>query len=222
MELYKYVRDLKDDILINNRVDKGRTGMKGMTVSTEFAGDFGTPEQEVGAFLPDVPWESCITICQQWAWKPNDKMKSRRECLQTLARTVGGGGNLLLNVGPMLDGRIEQRQAERLREVGSWLEKYGESIYETRGGPFAPSEQFVSTYKDNKIYLHVFEWPADTFTLPELKNNAIKSVGVLKGAALIYSSKNDKISIQLSGQLVDKDDTVIVIELEKNVRAARP
>jgi len=46
----------------------------------------------------DRPWESCITICQQWAWKPNDKMKSERECLQALITCAGGDGNLLLNV----------------------------------------------------------------------------------------------------------------------------
>ena len=40
-----------------------------------------------------------------------------------LARTVGGDGNLLLNVGPMPDGRIEPRQTEVLRQVGAWLKQ---------------------------------------------------------------------------------------------------
>ena len=53
-----------------------------------------------------------------------------------LVNAVGGDGNLLLNVGPMPDGRIEPRQVERLKEIGQWLAKYGESIYGTRGGPF--------------------------------------------------------------------------------------
>ena len=76
MDLYKNVRSWGDDILINNRVDKGRRGMKGMTATEQFAGDFGTPEQEIGEFIIDKPWESCITICKQWAWKPNDELKS--------------------------------------------------------------------------------------------------------------------------------------------------
>ncbi len=214
MELYQYVRDLKDDILINNRVDKGRTGMKGMTVSSQFAGDFGTPEQEVGAFLPEVPWESCLTICQQWAWKPDDKLKSRRECIQTLARTAGGGGNLLLNVGPMPDGRIEPRQVERLREIGLWLEKYGESIYETRGGPLTPTEQLVSTHKDNKIYLHLLAWPSTLLTVPALENHAVKSVRLLNGEPLFFRQDKNNISIQLMDQPIDEDDTVIVMEFD--------
>ena len=65
-------------------------------------------------------------------------MKSLKECIQTLLQVVGGDGNLLLNVGPMPDGRIEPRQAERLAEIGRWLERYGDGVYATRGGPFQP------------------------------------------------------------------------------------
>ena len=82
-----------------------------------------------------------MTICQQWAWKPNDRMKSLKECIQTLVRVAGGDGNLLFNVGPMPDGRIEPRQVDRLKEMGDWLRKYGESIYGTRGGPFKTTAQ---------------------------------------------------------------------------------
>jgi len=114
MDLYKYCRSLKDDLLINNRVDKGRDGMKGKTVSGKFAGDFGTPEQEVGNYDNEQAWESCITMCNQWSWKPNDSIKSLKQCIQMLVRSCGGGGNLLLNVSPMLDGRMELRQINRL------------------------------------------------------------------------------------------------------------
>jgi alpha-L-fucosidase len=87
-----------------------------------------------------------MTICRQWAWKPNDPMKSLKECIQTLVRVVGGDGNLLFNVGPMPDGRIEPRQVERLLEMGDWLNRYGQSIYGTRGGPFKTTAQLASTY----------------------------------------------------------------------------
>ncbi|MBN2580022.1 MAG: alpha-L-fucosidase, partial [Pirellulales bacterium] len=83
--------------------------------------DFGTPEQEIGGMNTKRPWESCITLGTQWTWKPDDRIKSLKECIQTLVRVVGGDGNLLLNVGPMPDGRIEPRQADRLREMGRWL-----------------------------------------------------------------------------------------------------
>ncbi|MBR9998997.1 MAG: alpha-L-fucosidase [Cyclobacteriaceae bacterium] len=157
MDLYQYVRSLDDEILINNRVDKGRSGMEGISLSSRYAGDFATPEQQVGRFDTKTPWESCITLCTQWAWKPDDILKTREECIQTLVRTAGGDGNLLLNVGPKPDGTIEERQAERLKEIGEWLKKYGETIYGTRGGPLPPEKWGVSTWDGNKIYLHVLE-----------------------------------------------------------------
>lgn len=222
MNLYKYIRDLKDDIIINNRVDKGRKGMQGMTISSEFAGDFGTPEQEIGAFHPNTPWESCITICHQWAWKPNDQLKSLKECIQTLASTVGGGGNLLLNVGPMMDGRIEQRQTDRLKEIGTWLKVNGESIYGTSGGPFKPTEWMVSTHKDNRIFVHLFAWPEEELILPGLGNVKVKSVKLLNGLSLKFNSSQDHLIVQLPEKPIDKIDTIIELELDQETNNLKP
>ena len=222
MDLYKYVRELKDDILINNRVDKGRAGMQGMTTAETFAGDFGTPEQEIGDFHPDTPWESCITICRQWAWKPNDQMKSLKECIQTLAQTAGGGGNLLLNVGPMLDGRIEQRQIDRLLEVGQWLRKNGESIYGTKGGPIKPTSWMTSTHKNEKIFLHIFSWPGEQIIIPVLQTHNILQARILGGPLLKFTKSNTKILIQLPGTPVDENDTVIELILDKSAASLPP
>jgi alpha-L-fucosidase len=80
----------------------------------------------------------CTTICRQGAWKPNDDLKSLKQYVQTVLHVVGGDGNLLWNVGPMPDGRIEPRQVERLQETGGWPAKYGDAVYGSRGGPFKP------------------------------------------------------------------------------------
>ena len=87
------------------------------------------------------------------------------KCLHLLVGAVGRDGNLLLNVGPRPDGQIDPAQAARLREVGDWLSKYGESIYSTRGGPYLPGDFGVSTYRDKNIYLHIFNWPGDKLVL---------------------------------------------------------
>lgn len=166
MDLYAFVKQQKPDILINNRVDKGRQGMAGMAISEKYAGDFGTPEQEIGNYNTETPWESCITIGQQWAWKPNDELKSTSELKEILINTVGGDGNLLLNVGPMMDGRIEQRQIRRLNALGEWVAQHKAGIYGTRGGPYMPSESMVSTRKGRKIFLHLLEYPGAELTLP--------------------------------------------------------
>lgn len=179
-ELYDFVRARQPSILINNRVGKGRRDMAGTTADGMFAGDFDTPEQEVGKYQDQHPWESCITICQQWAWKPEDRLKTLQECLRTLTACAGGDGNLLLNVGPQPDGTIEPRQAARLREMGAWLATHGRAIYDTRGGPYKPGTWGASTRRENSVFLHVYAWPNGQLTLPAL-NAKIRSTRVLSG-----------------------------------------
>jgi alpha-L-fucosidase len=159
-ELYAFIKNIDPSILVNNRVNKGRQGMRGTTREGTFKypGDFDTPEQRVGLFNRDRFWESCVTLCRQWAWKPDDDMKSLPVAIHMLLNSVGGDGNFLLNVGPMPDGRIEPRQVDRLKEIGEWMERFGHTVYGTRGGPFKTSEQFVSTAIDDRIYILVTNW----------------------------------------------------------------
>ena len=222
MDLYTYVRSLQDDLLVNNRVDKGWEGIKGPIPEGRFAGDYRTPEQEIGAFDIQHPWETCMTLCEQWSWKPNDKMKSLKECIQALARTAGGGGNLLLNVGPMPDGRIEKRQRDRLLEIGLWLQKYGESIYGTRGGPYKPGEIMASTRNGNKVYLHLFAWTEGKLTLPALAERKVLSASLLRGERLKCTVIHDSLVLDLPNIAHDPDDAVIVLELDGDAETILP
>jgi alpha-L-fucosidase len=212
--LYKYVKALQPGIIINNRVDRGRVHGKGATKKDkDYAGDFDTPEQEIGTFQMDPPWETCMTLCKQWAWKPNDDMKSLKECIGILVRTVGGDGNLLLNVGPMPDGRIEPRQVERLKEIGKWLEKYGQSIYATRGGPFKPGDWGASTRRDNCIYVHLLNWQSDGLKLPPIPATILSS-SVLTGGTAAVKQTQEGIEISVSREHQQDIDTIVVLELD--------
>jgi alpha-L-fucosidase len=210
--LYKSLLAMQPSLIINNRVSKGRDGMAGTTKQSHLnVGDYDTPEQRIGGFSRQRPWETCMTICRQWAWKPNDVMKSKAECIQTLLRTVGGDGNLLFNVGPMPDGRIEPRQVERLKEMGDWLTKYGASVYGTRGGPFKPGQWGASTCMENKIYLFVMHWPAaGPLALPAL-NAKILGTKTLSGGAATVSATKPGLVVDLA--LADRNEIATVIEL---------
>lgn len=214
MELYKYIRELDDEIIINNRVDKGRSGMEGVSISDRFAGDFATPEQQIGRYDVTTPWESCITMCTQWAWKPNDKLKSKKECIQTLVRTAGGDGNLLFNVGPMLDGRIEKRQIERLQEMGAWLKQNGETIYGTRGGPVRPHEWGVSTHVGNRIFFHVLEPESDVLNLKSWTGKIKYVKAYDNGKALNYHKVDGGLQIILPDNKGDDIDYIIEIGIK--------
>ena len=195
----KLVRQLQPDILINNRTGDG--------------GDYDTPEQRVGKYQDSRPWETCMTICRQWAWKPNDTMKSLKECLQTLVTCAGGDGNLLFNVGPTADGIIETRQIERLKEMGAWLAKNGESIYGTRGGPWKPTKVVASTRKGNVIYLHVLNLSKPILTLPPLPRKILGAT-LLNGYKVDFSQSERTVEITLPAHRLDPVDTIIKLELD--------
>ena len=215
LDLYDYVRGLQDDIIINNRVDKGRKGMEGITLTDKnYAGDFDTPEQEVGKFQIDRPWETCMTIARQWAWKSNDELKSLDECLKILVETVGGDGNLLLNVGPMPDGRIEGRQVERLQQIGNWLWQNGESIYGARGGPHLPAKWGVSTSKENKIFLHVLTPKKKRLKIDKPQGD-IEDCYLLQGGKVNYKLTKKKVKIDVSTLDLTNFDNIVVLELAK-------
>ena len=221
-ELYTYLKGIQPDLIINNRVSKGRQGMEGTTKQAQQnAGDYDTPEQRIGTFQTDRPWESCMTICRQWAWKPNDELKSLKQCIDTLVKVVGGDGNLLLNVGPMPDGRIEPRQVERLEEMGAWLEKYGRSIYTTRGGPFMPGSWGASTHEDNTIYVHILNWPGEKLTLPPITKNIIADSAITGGNVTVRQTE-ESIDISVPKACRRELDTIIKLELDGPAGEIRP
>ncbi|MCX7045326.1 MAG: alpha-L-fucosidase [Candidatus Sumerlaeota bacterium] len=207
--LFKMMRGLQPDVIINNRCG--------------LPGDWDTPEQTVGTFKINRPWETCMTICQQWAWKPDDRMKSLKECLQTLLRCVDGDGNLLFNVGPMPDGRIEPRQVERLKEMGAWLKSNGESVYGTRGGPFKPGKWGGSTHKGNTIYLHVFDWGnAGALALPAIKRKVLKGALLGGGGEAEVKQTTESITVKVAANKRQEIATVVALELDGPARDIAP
>ena len=203
--------------------------------------DFYTPEQHVGDFNTERPWESCITLGTQWSWKPDDKLKSYTEAIKMLVVCATGDGNLALNTNPMPDGRIEPRQVESFRQIGQWMKKYGESIYGTRGGPFvapdrdtrkfgAARNQFNlpagrwwggSTYKGKVAYLHILRWPGDMIVLPAI-GRKIVSHSVLTGGTAVLRQGVSGIELSMSPDQQDPLDTIIKIEFDKSIVDVKP
>jgi alpha-L-fucosidase len=204
----QFVRSLQPDILLNDRVDWSRAN----------PGDYDTPEQKIGKMQTDRPWETCMTIVgAHWSWTPNDPVKSLKECVQTLVKVVGGDGNLLLNIGPMPDGRFEPLQVQRLHEIGRWLAKYGESIYATRGGPFPRAAWGAATYKGDTIYVHILDPKLDTLKLPPLKQKIIAS-STLTGGTPTVTQTAEAIEVSVPEANRQEIDTIVVLKLDGPVK----
>ena len=212
-DVYSFIKKLSPSVVINNRLGKGTH----KTMGPDIVGDYATPEQVVGKMNLDMPWESCITICNQWAWKANDKMKSLQQCIQTLASTAGGNGNLLFNVGPMMDGRMEKRQVDRLKEMGEWLKVNGDAIYGTKAGPFIPDSLMAATRKGNKINLMLFKKVGDQLVIPNIEERKILRAFFMNGANLSFLQDASTITINLPKALPDPNCSVIVLEMDGDV-----
>ncbi len=224
IDLYNYVRGLQDDIIINNRVDKGRQGMQGLTKEGEYKGDFGTPEQEIpDTGLAGVDWETCMTMNNHWGSnKYDDNWKSAEDLVQKLVDIASKGGNFLLNVGPKVDGTFPEESIERLRAIGDWMDVYGESIYGTSASPFADLEwgrcTKIQTGKDTRLYLHVFDWPEDSRLVVPDPGNKIKDAYIMDGMVKTgYERQDDKIIIDLPEKAPDEYCSVIILDIKGRI-----
>ena len=197
-KLFRMIHRLRPDIIINDRCG--------------VPADCATPEQGIGAYNLERDWESCMTFTGFWSWHGfQAPVIPFEECLRHLIRCAGGGGNLLMNVGPLPTGQIDPRETDRLTRVGAWLASYGESIYGTRGGPFPPGDYGVSTHKGETVYVHVLQWPEGELVLPPLAGRAT-GARVLSGGKARVQQTGDGLRIAVAPADRTKPDTVVVLE----------
>jgi len=222
-DLYQWLLELNPKLIVNNRVGAGRTGMEGFSKEGSFAGDFGTPEQEIPHTGVDSDWESCMTLNDTWGFKTNDhNWKSTETLVRNLIDIASKGGNYLLNVGPKADGTFPQATVERLRGMGDWMSVNGESLYGTQAALFRPTWGRV-TRKEGTLYLHVFDCPEDRIlTLPAL-GNKVKRVSLLAQpeTTLTAQTQGKDWVVRVPDGAIDPVATVIAIDVEGMPRLAK-
>ena len=156
----------------------------------------------------------CETINRSWGYNADDKRhKSLKELVHLLVKAAGYDANLLLNVGPRPDGTIRPEHDERLREVGEWLKKNGETIYGTRGGPITPRPWGVTTHKGNEVFVHVLDWPDKVLAVPRPNRPVNAARYFSDGRNVAFDVDEDALLLRLDPEAADPIDTIVVLEL---------
>jgi alpha-L-fucosidase len=202
-EINNWVRGKQPAIIINNR-----SGLDE---------DIDTPEQHVTASRTGRAWESCMTIGDFCGWgyvRHNLVLKTVPELIQNLAIAAHLAGNFLLNVGPKPDGSVQKEFVARLKTIGKWMHKNGESIYGSEKTEAVAG--FIATTRGHTLYLHVFRWPGREAVVPGIKNNVL-SVQLLATGRPVRFEKIPAGTLLLRDMPSappDKNGTVIAVECD--------
>jgi alpha-L-fucosidase len=215
-EVYKLIHDLQPQALIgSNHHLAPNPGEDFQMFEKDLPGrstkSFATKAEDIG----NLPLEVCETINGSWGFNLKDrKHKSKKDLVQYLVKAAGYDSNLLLNVGPMPNGRIQKEHIKSLKEVGEWVNDYGKTIYGTRRGPIDPTDEIASTQIDNTVYIHLLNNYKKTYFIenfhPKIKD-------------LKYFDSNQKVSYEKtkSGLIINIDqdkldpiDTILVLNIK--------
>ena len=166
-----------------------------------------------GQSISRLPLESCQTINDHWGYSITDSnYKTPKELIQMLVRAAGKNANLLLNVGPEPGGALPSLALDRLKAIGKWMNKYGETIYGTRGGIVAPHDWGVSTQRGNKLYIHILNCMDSSVFVP-LGNHKVKSALVYAtGKPVNYTKTGNGITLNF-GAIPTDIDYIIALTL---------
>lgn len=140
-------------------------------------GAMETPEQTVLGIVSDEPWESCITMGTQWAYKPtNENYKTGARLIEILIETRAKGGNLLLNIGPKPDGTVPDEQEGNLREIAAWNFINHESVGNVKPWILPNEENIWFTWKPEEKTLYAFLTKNSNWPRGERREFVIRSV----------------------------------------------
>lgn len=222
-DLVSLIRKIQPNCTISGRVGYGLGDYRQM-------GDNSIP---VVVYKKD--WETPMTLNDTWGYKLDDEeWKSPETVLKMLVDINGKGGNFLLNVGPTAEGIIPQKSVEILTTVGKWLQKNGESIYETIPAPDFPYELNWGrlTAKKRKLYMHIFNWPRFPYEIViyGFKTKVKKAYFLMDDEKQeitvfqTYETARDeyRLRVRLPKEPVDNMDTVVVLELDEEPEIYHP
>ena len=214
-EVYRLIHELQPQALIgSNHHIAPNAGEDFQMFEKDLPGrrtkSFATSENDIG----NLPLEVCETINGSWGFNLKDrKHKSKKELIQYLIKSAGYGSNLLLNVGPMPNGRIQKEHINSLKEIGIWVKNNGETIYKTKRGPIDPSDEIASTQKGNKVFIHILDSNKETFFIENF-DLQIKKITYYKSTEKVDFIKNEfGLLLKVPNDKKTPIDTILELEI---------
>jgi alpha-L-fucosidase len=215
IRIMKAIRSVDTNVVINGRLARS---------SAISFGDYKNTADRPAEFYPVTgDWEAIPTTNESYGYHKYDSShKPVSHFIQLLASAASRGGNLLMNIGPKGDGAFDDKDLYILNGIGKWMNNNGESIYGTTASTLPLQNWGVSTLKNNKLYLHVFSYPADGKLYVGGLKSQYGKIYLLAGPKkqLTAQRLNVKdIMIRIPKKVIDTANTVIVVELKNKLKA---
>ena len=100
-------------------------------------------------------WQSDTAMCfNSWCHTVDNRYKEAKDILCDLIDINSKNGTMLLNIGPKEDGTFTEEEMHILSEIGMWLEKNGEALFDTK--PYrifgeGPTDIVEGGFQDAKV-----------------------------------------------------------------------
>ncbi|MEE1099759.1 MAG: alpha-L-fucosidase, partial [Alistipes sp.] len=164
-----------------------------------------------GQRISRLPLETCQTMNGMWGYKLVDQnYKSVTTLIRYLVSTAGKGANLLLNIGPQANGELPQAALERLKGIGEWMAKNGDTIYGTEAGDIAPQEWGASTRKGDRLFIHIFELKRSELEL-ELECEVLEARAYKDGKRIRFERVDGGVKL-LFDEPIDSVDYIVELK----------
>ncbi len=187
---------VKETVCVNDRWGKETRSKHGGYFTTEY----DMVHEKTGVGEVERPWEECRGIGTSFGYNRIEDLgnyMSSDALVDMLIEKVAAGGNLLLDIGPTADGRIPVIQQQRLLDIGSWLDVYGDAIYGTRkweGSKRNKIENVFFTKKGTDLYVLCTKFPEKPITIEGIKGvENVKMLGLDKSVK--RKKSGDKLTI---------------------------
>lgn len=215
-EIYSLIHELSPKTLIaNNHHLQPILGEDIQTFERDLPGE-NKAGYSKGVQVSELPLESCATMAKAWGFNLKDKQfKSTKQIVHFLVNAAGRNGNLLLNVGPMPNGKIQLEFVATLKEVGDWTSQYGESIYGTRGNIIAPQSWGVMTKRGQVLYMHILKGNNKPYIFIPQLNEKITSVTSFDGKTKFkFKQQKEGVFVYMDSSDISGIDEIVKLNIK--------